>query len=71
MSFNEPVPVIDFSRLLKGEPDPQAAATIHKACCDSGFFYLSEFGINADEIAVVEEAMQWFFALPPEAIIMS
>jgi len=67
MSFNEPVPVIDFSRLLKGEPDPQAAATIHKACCDSGFFYLSEFGISTDEIAVVEEAMQWFFELPPEA----
>jgi len=67
MAFDEPVPIIDFSRLLKGEPDPQAAAAIHKACCDSGFFYLSEFGVGIDKIAVVEEAMQWFFALPPEA----
>ncbi len=67
MSFEEPVPIIDFSRLLKGEADPLAAATIHKACCDSGFFYLSEFGIDAEEIAALEEAMQWFFALPPEA----
>ena len=67
MSFDEPVPVVDFSRLLLGEADPQAAATIHKACCDSGFFYLSEFGIDTDGIAALEEAMQWFFALPTEA----
>jgi isopenicillin N synthase-like dioxygenase len=67
MSFSEPVPIIDFSRLLIGEDDPQAAATIHKACCDSGFFYLSHFGIDQDDIVAVEEAMQWFFALPARA----
>ena len=65
-TFNQPVPVVDFSRLIKGEADPQAAAIIHKACCDSGFFYLSNFGIGADEIAAVEKAMFWFFALPLE-----
>jgi len=65
MSFTEPVPIIDFSRLLKGENDPRAAAAIHKACCDSGFFYLSGFGIEQEEINALEEAMQWFFALAP------
>ena len=65
--FTEPVPIVDFSRLLKGEVDHQAQATIHRACCDSGFFYLSGFGMTADETATVEKAMQWFFALPAEA----
>ena len=64
--FIEPVPIIDFSRLLKGEDDPHAAATIHNACCDSGFFYLSDFGIDQEKIVAVEEAMQWFFALSPK-----
>lgn len=64
--FDEPVPIIDFSRLINGEADPQAAATIHKACCDSGFFYLSDFGIGQGQIAAVEKAMSWFFALPSE-----
>lgn len=65
-AFTEPVPIIDFSRLVKGEADQHAREVIHRACCDSGFFYLSGFGIEADEIAVVEKAMQWFFALPAE-----
>ena len=65
-TFKQPVPVIDFSRLIKGEADPQAAATIHRACCDSGFFYLSNFGIGTEEITAVEKAMRWFFALPIE-----
>lgn len=65
-TFNQPVPIINFSRLLKGEADPQAEAVIHKACCDSGFFYLSNFGIDASEIALIEKAMRWFFALPAE-----
>ena len=64
--FTEPVPIVDFSRLLKGEEDQQARAIIHQACCDSGFFYLSGFGMTADETAAVEKAMQWFFALPAE-----
>ena len=64
--FTEPVPIVDFSRLLKGEEDPQAQATIHQACCDSGFFYLSGFGMSADETATVEKVMQWFFGLPTE-----
>ena len=66
-TFNQPGPVIDFSRLIKGEADPQAAAIIHRACCDSGFFYLSNFGIDEEELAAVEKAMRWFFALPAEA----
>ncbi len=65
-TFNEPVPIVDFSRLVKGEEDPQARAIIHRACCDSGFFYLSNFGIGESEITVVKKAMQWFFALPGE-----
>ena len=64
--FTEPVPIVDFSRLLKGEADEHARATIHRACCDSGFFYLSGFGMAADETTVVKKAMQWFFALPAE-----
>ena len=40
MTFTEPVPIVDFSRLVVGETDEQAAATIHRACTDSGFFYL-------------------------------
>ncbi|NOR20171.1 MAG: hypothetical protein GQ538_08815 [Xanthomonadales bacterium] len=66
-TFTEPVPIVDFSRLIKGEADPQAQAVIHQACCNSGFFYLSGFGIDADEIAKVEKAMQWFFTLSAEA----
>jgi len=65
-TFSEPVPIVDFSRLIKGEADPQARATIHQACCDSGFFYLSNFGISAEEIAETEQVMRWFFALPAE-----
>ena len=64
--FNDPVPIVDFSRLMKGEEDPDAQATIHQACCDSGFFYLSNFGISTDEITQAEQAMRWFFALPAE-----
>lgn len=64
--FTEPVPIVDFSRLLAGEEDPQAQATIHQACCDSGFFYLSGFGMSTDETATVEKAMQWFFNQPAE-----
>ena len=63
--LNKSVPVINFSRLLQGKKDPQAAAGIHMACCDSGFFYLSDFGIDAETIAGVIKAMRWFFALPP------
>ena len=63
-TFNEPVPNIDFSRLLEGQADAQAADTIHRACFVSGFFYLSNFGIGKDKIALLEDAMQWFFALP-------
>ncbi len=65
-AFTEPVPIVDFSRLVKGEADPYAREVIHQACCDSGFFYLRNFGIRADEIAKVEKGMQWFFALPAE-----
>ena len=65
-TFEQAVPIVDFSRLIRGEADTQAAAIIHKACCDSGFFYLGNFGIDDDEIAAVEEAMRWFFALPGE-----
>jgi isopenicillin N synthase-like dioxygenase len=65
MAFKEPVPIVDFSRLIKGAEDPQAAETIHRACTDSGFFYLKNFGISEDEIEQVEQAMKWFFALPP------
>lgn len=64
MSFDQSVPVIDFSHLLKGDADPQAVASIHRACCESGFFYLCNFGIDENRIAAVKQAMQWFFALP-------
>jgi isopenicillin N synthase-like dioxygenase len=60
--MGEAVPIVNFSRLVNGEPDSAASATIHKACCDSGFFYLSDFGITADQISCVAEAMQWFFS---------
>jgi len=65
-TFNQSVPIVDFSRLIRGDADPRAEAVIHRACCDSGFFYLSNFGIDADEIALVEKTMRWFFALPHE-----
>jgi isopenicillin N synthase-like dioxygenase len=64
-TFSESVPIVDFSRLILGEADPQAAAAIHRACCESGFFYLSNFGIAAEKLAGVEAVMHWFFALPP------
>ncbi len=62
--INEAVPVVDFSRLLNREEDTNAAATIHRACCESGFFYLQDFGIGEAEIDALSEAMHWFFALP-------
>jgi isopenicillin N synthase-like dioxygenase len=64
--MTEHVPIVDFSRLGKGEPDATCAATIHKACCDSGFFYLTDFGIDTARIAAVEKVMRWFFSLPNE-----
>ncbi len=64
--MTEAVPVVDFERLLQGETDLEAAATIHQACCDSGFFYLTNFGISQDQFEAVTSAMHWFFALAPE-----
>jgi isopenicillin N synthase-like dioxygenase len=51
------IPVIDLS-------GHKAAWEIHKACRDTGFFYISNHGVPEDLIEAQFECAQRFFALP-------
>jgi isopenicillin N synthase-like dioxygenase len=66
MKAENPVPVIDFSRITDGRADQAAAHEIDRACRESGFFYLQGHGLGSTELETVWSQLQWFFDLPPE-----
>ncbi|KAK9822807.1 hypothetical protein WJX81_000986 [Elliptochloris bilobata] len=62
------LPVIDVSALLEPEQAPDArvavAEQLHRACLETGFFYVRNHGIpESDCENVLQQARQWF-ALP-------
>ena len=64
-SAAEHIPIIDLSTSQQDEPGAQAAAReIHKACRETGFFYIAHHGIDP---GLIEQQFVWaqrFFALP-------
>jgi isopenicillin N synthase-like dioxygenase len=61
------IPVIDVSGLRGAPAERQAVArNLHKACTDTGFFYISGHGIPTALIEKLFRQSQLFFALPPE-----
>jgi isopenicillin N synthase-like dioxygenase len=56
------LPVVDLSA-----PMPVKAASIGRACRDSGFFYVTGTGVPEDLKLRVDRAAREFFALPEEA----
>jgi isopenicillin N synthase-like dioxygenase len=64
----ENIPVIDLSPSLTGDQSGQEAVAreIHKACRETGFFYVSHHGLKQD---LIDAQFAWaarFFALPLE-----
>jgi isopenicillin N synthase-like dioxygenase len=58
------VPVIDVSRLVRGDPRSEGVAgEIQRACRDTGFFYVVGHGVDARLVARLEELSRRFFAL--------
>src|SRR6266699_6681557 len=60
------LPNIDMAPLFGGKAAERGAvaAAIGEACCDSGFFYVTGHGIDAELIAELDHASRQFFALP-------
>jgi isopenicillin N synthase-like dioxygenase len=60
------LPVIDMAPLFGRDAGARAAAaeSIGRACRDTGFFYVTEHGIDAALIAGLDRASRAFFALP-------
>ena len=61
--MSENLPVIDVSALRSGDA-ARVAAAIGAACRDSGFFYASGHGVEAETLARADAAARAFFALP-------
>lgn len=63
------LPVIDVGPLVfpsAPEDRQTVAAKIRKACIDSGFFYVTGYGISDDEMRQVADTAIQFYALPLE-----
>ncbi|KPL69242.1 hypothetical protein SZ64_14705 [Erythrobacter sp. SG61-1L] len=61
------IPVIDLSGSFQpGPAQDEVAAAIHRACRETGFFYVSGHGIDPELVSGQIEAAQSFFALPEE-----
>ena len=65
------IPIVDFAGMRAGSPggsDPEALArvgrTIHDACTQIGFFYLTNHGVPQSVIDAAEQAARTFFAFP-------
>ena len=60
------VPVVDLGPSRSGRREDRLAVAweIHKACRDTGFFYVSNHGIAAALVAAQLEWTRRFFALP-------
>jgi isopenicillin N synthase-like dioxygenase len=60
------IPVIDLSDAQSGSGQADAARQIHRACRETGFFYVSGHGIARQLVDAQFAAAQRFFALPLE-----
>lgn len=64
------LPVIDVGPLVR-EASPTerstTAAEIRRACINSGFFYIRNFGISEDQLALAVEWSRRFYTLPQAA----
>ncbi len=60
------IPVIDISGALTRDDDARAAAAqaIHRACRETGFFYIAGHGVPADLVAAQFAAARAFFDMP-------
>ena len=57
------IPVVDISALVSGTTGRyDVAARIGQACCDCGFFYIINHGVDEDLQRRLEEVSQQFFA---------
>ena len=56
------IPVIDLAASVE-----EAAAAVHRACRETGFFYIANHGVSADLVAAQFAAAARFFDLPIEA----
>ena len=56
------VPVLDLSR-----PEAEVAPLLHKACVESGFFYVTRHGIPEELLEAMFDRSRAFFALPMDA----
>jgi len=55
------IPVIDLAGTIE-----DAAAAVHRACRDTGFFYIANHGVPAELVAAQFDAASRFFDLPLE-----
>jgi len=62
------IPVIDISGLNSGESAAvhSIARSVHEACTDTGFFYVSDHGVPAHIIHAAVDAVDEFFHLPEQ-----
>lgn len=61
------IPIIDLSdSFIPGNAREHAATAIHRACRDTGFFYVSSHGFPMELVDAQIEATRRFFALPEE-----
>ena len=59
------IPVIDISPLVSNSPDAgTVAATIGRACRETGFFYVVEHGVTPETMETVFAMSRAFFAQP-------
>ncbi|WP_433800338.1 isopenicillin N synthase family dioxygenase [Actinomycetospora sp. CA-084318] len=62
------VPIVDLSPYLDGDPAvrPRTAIALDRACCEVGFVQLVGHGVRPRSVAALSDAVDAFFALPPE-----
>lgn len=63
------LPVLDISALTSGGSEPARRSVgqeIRDACINSGFFYITNYGISAEDWDAVAETMRSFFGLPQD-----
>lgn len=64
----ETIPVVDLGESFSPGPAREAvAAAIHRACRETGFFYVSGHGVPGELVRRQIEAARGFFALPEAA----